>query len=331
MMYLHNDNYYEEVNKLFENNEDLDIAVAFLGYGSKILFDANRNKKIRIICNFDSGACNPKLVEELRDYENICIKSDAYLHAKTLIQNHSLIIGSANLSANGLSLEGAELTAWTEIGILLNDDKVISESKLWFEDLWNNSSLITDNDIKKQKQNWKKRRKTRPDIEIENSKKSLIEAALSGEQLTDREIYFAIYYDFASMEAETAFEEIKFNEKPHDLFDFYEDWLTLPDNANLISIHVGPRGGIEIDGLFETPENPITQQFINKNKQTSSIKICFSRNKIEGYKLSSNDIKTIKQNFKYLLNGKKLCQSDEAYVVPLYDWIEEVKKNLTKN
>ena len=332
MKYLHNDNYYEEVNKLFENNDELDIAVAFLGYGSKLLFDVNKNinKKIRVICNFESGACNPNLVEQLIRYKNITIKSYAHLHAKTLIQNSSVIIGSANLSANGLSLEGAELTAWAEVGILLNDDKVISESKSWFEDLWNKSSLITVNEIQKQKVNWRKRRKSRPFIEPENSKNSLIETALSGEQLTDREIYFAIYYDFASVEAETTFQEIKFNEKTHDLIDFYEDWLTLPDNANLISIHVGPRGGIEIDGLFETPENPITQQFINANQKTSSIKICFSKSEIEGYKLSINDMKMIKQNFKYLLNANKSCQPGEAYVVSLYDWIAEIKKNLTK-
>lgn len=134
MKFLHNRNYRQEIEQLFENDEELDIAIAFFGKDALSFFKKTR-KKIRIICNLESGACNPNLIEEVGKLDNITIKTNSKLHAKILIQKSTVLIGSANMSANGLSLEGKEIEGWFEAGILTSDENIINNSQEWFKHL----------------------------------------------------------------------------------------------------------------------------------------------------------------------------------------------------
>ncbi len=109
MKFLSKENYHGEIERAFSNNESLDIAVAFWGKDALSLFDPKPEKKIRIVCNLESSACNPFLIKKLREYGNIHVKTNKYLHAKVLLQKSLAIIGSANISANGLSFEDSEL------------------------------------------------------------------------------------------------------------------------------------------------------------------------------------------------------------------------------
>lgn len=326
MKFLKTDNYHDEISKLFRNDESLDIAVAFLGKDALHLFKLNPNKTIRVVCNFESGACNPKLVEKIMKYSNVEIRSNHSLHAKVLLQNGTMIIGSANLSANGLSLEGSELTAWKEAGLVIKDDCTIRDTKSWFDDLWIDSTLITLNDIDTQSVNWKKRRFTRP---IKKSKESLIETAMTGnENMKDREIYFSIYRDYASDDALLAYKKVQSeNEQISDIIDFYEGWSELPDNAYLISIYLGPRGGVEVDGIYQMPEEAMIKSFSTENNEIGEIKICFKKTNILGYKLTNKDKLLIRKNIEFLRKHRNFKQ-DEACLIPLFDWAEMVSKGI---
>lgn len=325
MKLLTSENYFDEVKKLFSNESELDIAVAFLGYDVLDLFEESKNKKIRLLCNFESGACNPHLITKLRELPNIELKSDSHLHSKLAVQDEVAIIGSANYSANGLSLEGAELSAWSELGLRVRNSKVINESKSWFSDLWSKAKKITDSDISRQLENWKSRRSTRPLI---NTDQSLIEVALNEHpQFLDRDIYFAIYREFASTEASIAFDEVAEESVSTDgTLSFYENWPELPDNSYLISLYVGPRGGLNFDGLYYMPSKPIIRSFSAEDGSESTIKICAPIDNIMGYKLTGKDKKQIKDKLVHITNEEP--EDGSAYVVPLSDWIVSVKNGI---
>lgn len=151
MKFINNKNYHKEIENLFSKEENLDIAVAFFGKDAIKLFNDAKNKKIRVVCNLESGACNPFLIENILKISNVHVKTNHRLHAKTLIVNDTVIIGSANISSNGLSLEGNESSGWIETGVLTSSINIVSESKIWFDHVWNDSLKVVHNDLGKYK------------------------------------------------------------------------------------------------------------------------------------------------------------------------------------
>lgn len=162
MKFLSETNYRTEIERVLSNNEPTDVAVAFWGKDSLSLFDPNAKKKIRIICNLESAGCNPTAIRGLIKHTNICVKSNKHLHAKILLQKTSIIIGSANISANGLSLEGSELNGWIEAGIVVKDQSAIKDSAKWYNQLWKSSSIITNEMLVTAEKLWLTRRNQRP-------------------------------------------------------------------------------------------------------------------------------------------------------------------------
>lgn len=325
MKLLTSENYFSEVSVLFDNEEELDLAVAFWGYDAFELFENSKNKKIRLLCNFQSGACNPCLISKLVELPHVQLKSDSRLHAKLAVQDSLAIIGSANFSANGLSLEGAEQNSWHELGLKVSKSEIIEQSRAWFETMWINAQLISDSDIKKQMENWKVRRSNRP---LTKTGQSLIEASLSdGVQLLDRNIFFAVYREYASEEANAEFENMtKESNVIGGTQSFYEDWPELQDNAYLISLYIGPRGGLQFDSLSYMPAKPITKTYIKYDNSESTIRLCALIDDIEGYKLTRKDQLEIKSNIEHITKFEK--EKGSAYVIPLYDWINSVKNGI---
>ncbi|WP_421567060.1 phospholipase D family protein [Ochrobactrum sp. EDr1-4] len=57
------------------------LAVAFWGSGAidKLALD-KKWKSLRIVCNLDSGACNPDEIERLMKLDNVDVRTDCRLH-----------------------------------------------------------------------------------------------------------------------------------------------------------------------------------------------------------------------------------------------------------
>ena len=330
MKFLENKNYYQEVKRCFESDEDLNIAVAFWGIDSVPLF--TKNKPIKLICNLESTACNPAAIEQIQKVDNVEIKSNPKLHAKVLIQKSVAIIGSANISINGLAMESNEVTGWIESGLKTHDQEIISKSKEWFNKLWKLSNHITDSDIKKYKEKWKSRRRNRP---IKQHKTSLIEAATNDiDAFKDREIYFVIYRDNnLSNDAQETFNEIKkdYTLKSNQLA-CYENWLELPDNAYVIDLYYGPKGGKAVYGIYEMPPDPIVGNFTyEEDGSKGNVKICFRRKNIYGCTISKKDKENIKNNIKNLweYSRKRGFTSSEAdsCIIPFVTGIKVINGN----
>lgn len=86
-----------EINKVLKSDKCVSV-VSFVGdhYFDKI------SNKAKILLNLNSVGTNPYAVEKLLNSNIQCRKSKDYFHAKVYTDNHRAIVGSANLSTNGL-------------------------------------------------------------------------------------------------------------------------------------------------------------------------------------------------------------------------------------
>lgn len=130
----------------------LRCAVAFWGEGSQNLVGAGA----KIICNLKAGGTNPFALRRLAKAD---IRQSDRLHAKVYIGKTRAIIGSANASANGLGLEGAEQSAWIEAGIETAD---LGGVIRWFQSLWDDSSEISEADWRAAQEAWIFRQGAKP-------------------------------------------------------------------------------------------------------------------------------------------------------------------------
>ena len=118
-MFISTGTYITELEQLIGENNQLRCAVAFWGKGANNLFIdfAKRGGNLQIICNLESGATNPNVINELLDMQNVEVRQLNDLHAKVISGENKAIVGSANFSCNGLNLEESEQTGWEEAGI----------------------------------------------------------------------------------------------------------------------------------------------------------------------------------------------------------------------
>jgi hypothetical protein len=156
--FIFGESYNKEVKSLLASDGNVDVSVAFVGVGADTWF---RGKKTtyRVIVNLASGATNPSEIEKIVKRKNCEIKQLDHLHAKVFISRTLTIVGSANLSANGLGLEGSETASLEEAGIITSTD---SSSSQWFEDKWSQSRKISKNDLKEAHEKWVLRYANRP-------------------------------------------------------------------------------------------------------------------------------------------------------------------------
>jgi phosphatidylserine/phosphatidylglycerophosphate/cardiolipin synthase-like enzyme len=257
-MFLSSENYFKEIQKLVRSGSNLSLAVAFWGEGGQSLIkSAYQGQKLRLLCNLGSGGTNPHVLEDLRKFslENteIELRCMDTLHAKLAIGENSAIVGSANVSANGLGLERSECATWEEAGYLVRDGQQIAAMQDWFERVWRQSEPITEKLLKNVEAQWLKNRASRP-----SPSKSFIEA--SSTELKNRGIAIAIYQEAASQKAKDALKQIK-DEAAQSTgpvisnLDFFEDWpddeddktQSLPKDAPIIVVRYGSRGRVSID------------------------------------------------------------------------------------
>jgi hypothetical protein len=143
------------------------LAVAFWGKGALGLLRFPKNAELRIICDLDSGACNPHEVIKWLRRGNVMIRARRKFHAKVYLMRTCVIVTSANASANGLGEEGGEETKGTiEAGVFTDDKGVIEQVEKWFEEQWDDAH----DDVDEQRARmaiplWDLRRKARKGIE----------------------------------------------------------------------------------------------------------------------------------------------------------------------
>ena len=85
------------------------------------------------------------------------VKTYDKMHAKVCISSHTVIIGSANISANGLGFDNViETKGNVEASVLVTDRTFSRHVREWFKDLWERSEVISPAHIESARNQWKK-------------------------------------------------------------------------------------------------------------------------------------------------------------------------------
>ncbi|GAB3367137.1 hypothetical protein GCM10027395_25720 [Giesbergeria sinuosa] len=158
-MLLLEDNLSREIKKLLSGDNTLRIAVAFIGNGASRLINPMA-RDVRIVCNLTMGGTNPVEVARLiEQFGKENIRQIDNLHAKLYISSEYAIVGSANMSNNGL---GTQPNALREAGYKFNLDQPSGKRSLdWFHNLWESAHPITDQDLKETAEKWSRRNRAR--------------------------------------------------------------------------------------------------------------------------------------------------------------------------
>jgi hypothetical protein len=134
-------------------------AVAFIGKEAEGIVPPGT----QIICNLMSGATNPATIEHLMKNGECEIRKLDDLHAKVYLGRDRAIVGSANLSANGLGYEPATGSGgWQEAGYKVTRKSDLEKIEEWFAEKWESAEAISSKDITEAKKRWALRQRFRP-------------------------------------------------------------------------------------------------------------------------------------------------------------------------
>jgi PLD-like domain len=124
-------------------NSQISIAVPFWGWDSKLRLGIQNGKKIKIVCNLASFGCNPHAIKELHDC-GVNVRTNPRLHAKIYCTSKFAIIGSSNVSSNGIiDFEGK--IGSIEVNILSERIDFLSQIRSQFDEIWNHEETCIIN------------------------------------------------------------------------------------------------------------------------------------------------------------------------------------------
>lgn len=139
------------------------LAVAFWGKGAIERLGLDRpGLTAEILCNLESGACNPKELRRLYDHPGVTLRSHPALHAKVWWTAGGAVLGSSNASANGLAVEGEAAGGWHEANVMLSEAGVLDDIDRWFTRLSDAGYAVEPEDIDRAAELWKARARIAP-------------------------------------------------------------------------------------------------------------------------------------------------------------------------
>ena len=212
----------------------------------------------------------------------------------------SVVVGSSNASANGLSYQDDECNGWDEANIYSCNPTLVGEMGTWFDTLWNKKACIIKNeDLTDAYEAWSKRRRqlTFPPRDGRDLLTILTE---DPKQYEGRRVYLAVFTEYLGDVEEANVERIKKDEGYAGNMDAFLDWDDLPVDAVLLSVHFDKENGVvEFDDWCEMPKEKELRRDARDKKNYN-----FYR------KLKKNDFPVFKKN-KQWDNGVNLLKNDK--------------------
>jgi hypothetical protein len=324
-MLIHGDTYFATVQQALKAAEKVAMAVAFWGDGAEKMFNGWHGTSSRLICNLALGGTNPDAIVKLQQLPNTEVRHLSDLHAKLIVTENHVIVGSANASANGLGLEAGEIAGWREAGIASTEAALVQSAEDWFEGQWASSKPITPSDLKRAKTEWEKRRHVRP---RNDTSKSFMEQ--TAESLKDRPIYFVIYRHDVSERASEELSRVKQQTNlaragliSSDQLDVFEGWnpdeLPSDPNASLIQVFWGgsPLGKIAVVGVWQPV--PGLQSTYDSDSETVRLDFVVRQTSVGSWSFTQADQRKLKKELKPWLEQLEL-PDEHGRCVPAYEF-----------
>lgn len=254
-MFISSAEYKMHIDTLINQSQTIDIAVAFWGKGA-FEYLQGTGKQFRILCNLTSGGTNPEVIESLvgHGYE---VRQTSDLHAKVIVGKSIAVVGSANFSTNGLNIESEEFDGWQEAGYMTDRPEDLAKMRDWFAAQWNEAEEVNETHLKEAHANWERRCRSR--VSLSTRANSVL--AMTPAELQGRNIYVAFYRDPSSDEAHEVFDAWKerltsdSSVASETGLDFFEDWDGMKPDQLVISVYVGSKGGLRVDGAYRILKN----------------------------------------------------------------------------
>lgn len=214
-----------KVREILEATDEATIVVAFWGKGAIDSLGLRKPwRSLKIVCNLDSGACNPYEIEELLQLgSSVEVRSDLRLHGKVYLTGSGVVLGSSNASTNGLVVEGRAAFGWSEANIFSNENDLNSQILGWCNERFESAKNVTQLDIVAAQKLWKIR-KDASDRTIASAS-DLIQAVRERPvDFTDSNIKVVRWGRKATDEAEEAHNSAIKADHLLEGTDYYEGW-----------------------------------------------------------------------------------------------------------
>lgn len=242
-----------------------DLAVAYFGAGAAEKLGLRDAARTRIACDLRSGACNPYELQTLME-AGATVGDAPRLHAKVYIGDSSVVVTSANASANGLGEEGKFVPTGLEAGVILEELEERQKVAAWFDTVFENARRIARSELENMKPAWNLRPPPRRPSE-RASHGSLLNAAICEPQA-----FPALGFVFSKSENDPAavavLKKVGASSVPHHSKDFAawnkDDLFTEWDLSSIrkwprhfIAYHLGGRGklwvrAMRLENAFDT-------------------------------------------------------------------------------
>ena len=243
------------VRNLFRDAKKIYCIVAFWGSGAEQLFNGMNRRKIqrtKIVCNLTMGGTNPNLIEDLRK-KGIRIRHNPTLHSKVYWTDSGVVVGSANASANGLSLEGIDQDGWLEAAIFSDRKSEIDATNEYVQAVWNESREIQPQDMKNAHARWRRRRPFPTPSDDLAFIEALRQGRFSGRQ---NRIYIRIdtnvLNDPSHMLGQANVLKGQYVDLNQRELEAWEGFDEIPREQYIVCYFLGPRGGFQPEGIWYT-------------------------------------------------------------------------------
>lgn len=242
------------IRQLLEDADSAKFAVAFWGKDAADTLGISNSisKRIKIICNLQSGACNPVEIRKLLGMSSsVDVRTNPRLHAKVYWTPKAVVIGSSNASANGLAVEGNELSSWSEANVYTSDHAMLVQSSEWFDKQFDQSQPISDADLLQAEELWNKRQYDRPLVFAKNA--SLIQLVRDN---IDHSIWTTVkvtcWQDDISEDAASRLSVIAANHPSADELLAYEGWEDyLKEGYWTFDFYINPNSTISFNDIWK--------------------------------------------------------------------------------
>ncbi|WP_313592050.1 phospholipase D family protein [Agrobacterium cavarae] len=225
MIFLNEYKALTKIREILEAADEATIVVAFWGKGAIDSLGLRKPwRSLKIVCNLESGACNPDEIEELLQLgSSVEVRSDLRLHGKVYSSGSGVVLGSSNASTSGLVVEGVAAHGWSEANIFSDDTDLNSEIQNWCNERFERAKPITQADIVAAQKLWKIRKEASDRTAA--SANDLIQAVRKKpKDFANSKIKVVRWARKATKEAEKAYNSAVRADHLLEGTDYYEGW-----------------------------------------------------------------------------------------------------------
>lgn len=311
------------IRDLLNSAAEAKIAVPFWGAGASEALGLERSGlRVEIVCNLESGACNPHEIRKIQALgDHVSVRSDPRLHGKVYWTPTAVVLGSSNASTNGLAVEGGALSGWAEANVLSQDAGLIESTRTWFEGRRAAAYEIGEDDLKRAENLWNMRANAASPGLPRGA--DLLEAFRSSrDHPAWRRVKLALWSERLSQAGERALQDGPLTAPSFKGLDVYEDWHEELQGGDWLLDFALDGKAATFTGYWEVPDPKLETDIVTYVREQQALLL----SGFGALELSTDDLKLLRQEARRLLQHAAGLGAKNA-IIPLADVVEFLDKS----